>query len=319
MENRLLIVSSSPHLRAPENTARLMAEVQIALIPAFVASIIFFGFKAVGVVLAAVAGAVLTEWVWQVLMKKPVTISDGSAVLTGILLAFILPPSVPLWIPFVGSVFAIALVKQFFGGLGANFLNPALAGRAFLLASWPALVTAWVAPFDGVSTATPLVSLVPKAGEVAAAVPGKVELFIGNVAGSLGETSALALLAGGLYLLWRGVIDWRIPAGFIGTVAALTWVFGGTNGPFTGDPVAHILAGGVLLGAFFMATDYVTSPVTKKGRLIMGIGCGLITVLIRLYGGYPEGVCYSILLMNIATPLIDRFTMPRKFGEVRAR
>ncbi|HHY37567.1 MAG TPA: RnfABCDGE type electron transport complex subunit D, partial [Clostridia bacterium] len=248
----------------------------------------------------------------------PVTVGDWSAAVTGLLLAFNIPVTAPLWLPVVGSAFAIIIVKQLFGGLGQNFVNPALAARAMLMAAWPAHMTSWVTPFDAVSTATPLATLVPKAGEATAALPSYWNMFVGNIPGCLGETSALAILAGGAYLLLRGVIDWRIPVGFIGTVAVLTWIIG-PKGIFTGDPLAHILAGGLMLGAFFMATDYVTSPVTRKGRLIMGIGCGIITVLIRIYGSYPEGVSYSILIMNIATPLIDKFVQPRVFGVARAR
>lgn len=317
-DSKLLIVSSSPHIRTPDTTERLMKDVQYALLPAVVAAALLFGFRALGIILVSVICAVLSELVYQRLTGQEVTISDGSAAVTGILLALVLPPTVPLWLPAVGSIFAIVMVKQLFGGLGDNFLNPALTARAMMLAAWPALMTSWITP-QGVAGATPLVAIVPKTAEAAnAVVPSLANLFLGYRAGSLGETSVLALLLGGGYLIWRRVIDWRIPAAFVATVGVMAWIFGGAR-PFAGDPLLHVLSGGLILGAFFMATDYVTSPVTPRGRIIFGIGCGVITMLIRLWGGYPEGVCYSILIMNVATPLIDRFTAPRIFGEVRAK
>ncbi|MGE5560628.1 MAG: RnfABCDGE type electron transport complex subunit D [Chloroflexota bacterium] len=311
-DSKLLIVSSSPHIRIPETTDRIMKDVQFALLPAVVASVLLFGFRALGIIFVSVVFAILTELVYQRLTKQEVTITDGSAAVTGLLLAMVLPPTVPLWLPAVGAIFAIVIVKQLFGGLGDNFLNPALAARAMLLAAWPALMTSWVTP-QGIAAATPLVGIVGKTAEAATvAVPNLRSLFLGYRAGSLGETSVLALLLGGTYLIWQRIIDWRIPASFIATVGLMSWIFGG-------DPLLHVLSGGLILGAFFMATDYVTSPVTPRGRIIFGIGCGIITVMIRLWGGYPEGVCYSILIMNIVTPLIDKFTAPRIFGEVRAK
>lgn len=315
---KLLTVSSSPHIRTPETTDKLMHEVTFALTPALIASVLFFGARALAIVAVSILAAVLTEYAYQRLTHQEVTVSDGSAVVTGFLIALIIPPTVPLWLPVIGSIFAIVFAKQLFGGLGDNFVNPALVARAMMLAAWPALMTSWVTP-QNITSATPLVGIVGKTAEAAnVVVPSLGALFIGNRAGSLGETSALALLIGGLYLIYKKVIDWRIPASYIATVAVMAYIFGGKT-PFTGDPLLHILSGGLMLGAFFMATDYVTSPVTPKGRIIFGVGCGLITMLIRIWGGYPEGVCYSILIMNVATPLIERFTKPRRYGEVAAK
>lgn len=311
MDNRL-IASSSPHIRSDETISRIMLDVIIALLPATLASIYFFRFNAAKHVVLAVATAVLTEAIIQKLMKKPITVNDLSAVVTGLLLALNLPPTAPLWIPVLGSAFAIAIAKQAFGGLGHNFINPALAARAMLVASWPGIMTNWVQPGpDAVSTVTPLGILVGESSDLT--LPPLSDVFFGNIGGCIGETSALLLILGGIYLLYRGVIDWRIPLSYIGTVAVLALVF---DGGFT-NMLYHIFAGGLMLGAFFMATDYASSPVTPRGRIIFGIGAGLLTILIRLKGGYPEGVSYSILLMNLAAPLIDKYTSPRVFGEVR--
>ncbi|MGI6706374.1 MAG: RnfABCDGE type electron transport complex subunit D [Clostridia bacterium] len=311
-----LLVSSSPHLRSEDTVSRIMLDVVIALIPAAIAAVIFFRWNAVLIILASVLSAVITEALIQKLMKREITIGDWSAVITGMLLAFNLPPTVPLWIPIIGSAFAIAVVKQLFGGLGHNFMNPALAARAVLLASWPVRMTTWTAPgADAVSTVTPLAIL---KGTETGQLPELWDMIIGNIGGTIGETSALALLLGAAYLLYRGVINWRIPFTFIGTVAFLTWMLGG-DGFFAGNALYHIFAGGLILGAFFMATDYVSSPVTPKGLIIMGVGCGVLTSVIRIYGGYPEGVSYSILLMNLAAPLIDKLTIPRVFGGVKSR
>jgi len=317
MENRL-IVSSSPHIRSDETISRIMLDVIIALLPATLASIYFFRFNALKLIVLSIASAVITEAVFQKARKKPVTINDLSAVVTGLLLAFNIPPSAPWWIPVVGSAFAIAIAKQFFGGLGHNFMNPALAGRAMLLASWPTIMTNWVTPgADAVSTATPLailkVNTAASAEQVAGTLPSLFDMFIGNIGGCLGETSALLLIIGGIYLLYRKVITWRIPFTYIGTVAVMMLIFGGGFE----NMLYHLLAGGLILGAFFMATDYASSPVTKKGQIIYGIGAGLLTAIIRLKGGYPEGVSYSILLMNVAAPLIDKYTSPKVFGEVK--
>ncbi len=313
----LLVVAAPPHLFRRELTPRIMLDVLLALAPACLAGLYFFGPRAMAVVATGVASAMIAEAAVQKLMGRPVQVLDFSAAVTGLLLALNLPPTAPLWLAAVGAFFAVVIVKQLFGGLGGNFLNPALAARAFLMAAWPTQMTTWSAAGDwglnALTGATPLAYL--KRGMLHR-VPHYMDLLLGWIPGTIGETCALALLVGAAYLLWRRVIDWRIPATFIGTVALLTWALG-PQGPFTGDPLAHVLAGGLILGAFFMATDYVTSPVTPRGRVIFGAGCGLLTVLIRLYGGFPEGVSYSILIMNIAAPLIERYTMPRKFGEVK--
>ncbi|MDP2872166.1 MAG: RnfABCDGE type electron transport complex subunit D [Bacillota bacterium] len=314
-QNELLVVSSSPHVKTRDTTQRLMGDVLIGLAPAAAAAGYLFGSRALMIMAASVGTAVLAEHLVSRMGHKRTTIGDLSAAVTGLLLAFNLPPSVPPWIPVIGSAVAILLVKALFGGLGGNFLNPALAARAILLAAWPVHMTAWIRPFDLVGTATPLATLVPK-GVAGVPLPSYLDMFLGRIPGSLGETSALALLAGGLYLLWRRVIDWHTPVAFVGTVFVLTWLLG-PDGIGTGDPLAHVLSGGLMLGALFMATDYVTSPVTPRGRLVMGLGCGLLTVLIRIYGAFPEGVSYSILIMNVATPLIDRWMTPRKFGMVK--
>lgn len=313
MEYKLL-VTSSPHLKSPKTVRHLMLDVVISLIPAGVAAVVLFGLRALAIMVASVASAVLSEALYEKAVKREVTIGDFSAVITGLLLAFTLPPGVPIWIPVIGSAFAIILAKQIFGGLGCNFVNPALAGRAFLLAAWPMHLTRdWVNPlsYDAATGATPLAIV---KGTGSGSLPSAWDLLIGNRVGSLGETCILALLLGGIYLVVRGVIDFRIPLGFLGTLFVGTWIFGGRGGLFTGDGLTAILLGGAVLGAFFMATDYVTSPVTPRGRLWMGVGAGLITLLIRQWGGYPEGVTYAVLLMNLATPLIDRFVVPRYYG-----
>ncbi|MFU0781580.1 MAG: Na+-translocating ferredoxin:NAD+ oxidoreductase RNF, RnfD subunit [Thermoanaerobacterium thermosaccharolyticum] len=311
MENKLY-VTSSPHFRSEDSIERIMLDVVIALMPALIAGIIIFGIRALFITVLCVAFSVATEAVIQILTHKDVTINDFSAVVTGILLAFNLPVSIPWWIAAIGSIFAIAIVKQVFGGLGHNFMNPALAARAFLLASWPVPMSHFTV--DGIASATPLAII--KGTESSCELPSLFNMFIGLRGGTIGEVSILALLIGAAYLLIRKVITLRIPLSYILTVAVLTWVLG-KNGLFTGDPLYHIMAGGLILGAFFMATDYVTSPVTPKGQIIFGIGCGIFTSIIRLYGGYPEGVSYSILLMNIATPIIDKYTAPKVFGEVK--
>ncbi len=336
----LLHVSVSPHLRDAVSVPRIMWSVVLALVPAFLGSIYFFGARALWLVLIGVVSAVITEAACQKIRRQPVTVTDGSAAVTGILLAFCLPPGVPWWLPALGSAFAIAVGKQVFGGLGHNPFNPALLGRAFLLASWPLhMTTDWRAPalgtlsgIDAVTNATPLSMLkaaqkvlldpaatteqMVQAREALSQLTGAYgNLFFGNVGGSLGETSAILLLIGGLYLLFKRYIGWKIPLTFIASVMIITGIFGGSNGLFTGNSLFHLLSGGLLLGAFFMATDMVTTPVTFRGRLIFGTGCGIITSVIRLAGGYPEGVCYSILLMNACTPLIDRWTRPRRLGE----
>lgn len=340
-----LSVSPSPHVRDGVDIKSVMYAVIIALIPASAGAVYFFGTRALVIIVLAAVSAVLTEAACQRAMKRKVTIADGSALLTGVLLAFNVPPGVPYWLPVVGSAFAIGIAKIPFGGLGYNPLNPALAGRAFLMASWPVYMTAtWLAPSRGslsginaITTATPLgvykyargLLVDPESGvaEISRATSYLGELysgaslknlFFGNVGGCVGETSVLLLLAGAAYLMIRRIITWRIPVSYIATVAVLTWLLGG-KGVFDGNPLFHILSGGLILGAFYMATDMVTSPITPKGQLIFGFGCGLLTSIIRIKGGYPEGVSYSILIMNITVPLIDRYTRPRKLGEVRAK
>ncbi|TCW40279.1 electron transport complex protein RnfD [Thermohydrogenium kirishiense] len=311
MENKLY-VTSSPHFRSEDSIERIMLDVVIALMPALIAGIIIFGIRALFITVLCIVFSIATEAVIQILTHKDVTINDFSAVVTGILLAFNLPVSIPWWIAAIGSIFAIAIVKQVFGGLGHNFMNPALAARAFLLASWPVPMSHFTV--DGIASATPLAII--KGTEASGNLPSLFNMFIGLKGGVIGEVSIFALLIGAVYLLIRRVITLRIPLSYILTVAVLTWVLG-KNGLFTGDPLYHIMAGGLILGAFFMATDYTTSPVTPKGQIIFGIGCGIFTSIIRLYGGYPEGVSYSILLMNIATPIIDKYTAPKVFGEVK--
>lgn len=311
-----LSVSSSPHIRSSKNTSKIMLDVIIALIPATIAGIYFFGLDAFLVILTAVISSVVSEYIWNRIIKRKNTVLDLSAAVTGLLLGLNLSPKVPLWLAAIGSVFAIIIVKQLFGGLGQNFVNPALAARVFLVASWPSFMTTWIDPkVDAISSATPL-ALIKGGGATLNQLPSIWDLFIGNIGGCIGETSSLALILGGIYLLARKIISPEIPLTFIGTVAVFTWILGGDT-YFTGNFVYHILSGGLMIGAFFMATDYTTSPITPRGRVIMGIGCGLLTSIIRLYGGYPEGVSFSILLMNLVVPLIDRYTIPKSFGGIK--
>jgi electron transport complex protein RnfD len=314
-QDNLLIVSSSPHLHSPDNVPAAMRDVLIALVPALVAAVYYFRLPAVMVILACVVSAYLSELVCLKIMKRESSTREYSAVVTGLLLAFCLPPTLPVWMAALGAIFAVVIAKHLFGGLGHNIFNPALIGRAFLLASFPVAMTTWTSPIDGLTTASPLGIMKEAAGQQ---LPGIAGLFLGNVSGSLGETSALALLIGGLYLLYKKHIDWRIPGSYLGTVFVLTSIVAAVKGQGLEYPVFHLFAGGLFLGAFFMATDWVTSPVTKTGRLIFGAGAGVLVVLIRLKGGYPEGVCYSILLMNVVTPLIDRYTKARVFGRVES-
>ena len=298
-----LTVSLSPHVRSGATTRRIMLDVCLALLPAVIFAVYWFGFGVLLTVLLSVASAILSEFLMEKALRRPVTIDDGSAAVTGLLLALILPAGTPWYVPVLGSVFAICIAKQVFGGLGDNFVNPALAGRAFLLASFPAAMTTYPLVADAVTSATPLSS------EFAGSVD-YLQAFIGRIGGCIGEVSTLALLIGAAYLLIRRVIDWRIPLSYLGTMALLT-VIGG------GNVLDSVLLGGTVLGAFFMATDYVTSPVTSWGRVIYGVGIGIINYTIRRWGAYPEGTTYAILLMNIAAPLIERFTRPRKYGEVK--
>lgn len=317
--SQLTTVSSSPHIRSGATTASIMRDVCIALIPTLFCAVLYFGVRALFITALCVIFCVGFEFLWQKFTKKDVTIKDGTAFVTGMLLAFNLPVTVPWWIPLIGSFVAIIIAKQFFGGVGNNFINPALAGRAFLLASWPVLMTRWVVPYttgffisaDMVSAATPLAIL---KNASAGQLPALHDMFFGTICGCIGETSDFALLLGGIYLVARKVISPRIPVSFILTVAALFFIFPNTGHSHVESMLYNVLGGGLTLGAIFMATDYVTSPITKKGQLIMGIGCGVLTFVIRKFGAYPEGVSYSILLMNTATPLIDRFTQPQTFG-----
>lgn len=315
MQEMKLIVSSSPHVRSGLTTEQIMRDVVIALVPATLAGAMFFGYRALLIVMVSTVTAVLTEAGLEKVRGQRVTVGDFSAAVTGMLLGLVIPPTVPLWIPVIGSVVSIGIAKALFGGLGYNPFNPALIGRAILLASWPVFMTTWAWPvksaswvpgFDALTTATPLALMKLQGIKTPYSF-----LFLGNVAGSIGETSAVAILLGAAYLLYRGHITWSIPGSYLITVGLLALVF-------RQDPIYHVLAGGLLFGAFFMATDYVTSPVTRKGQVVFGVGCGILTILIRLFGGYPEGVCYAILIMNSAAPLIDKYTRPRAFGEVRS-
>jgi electron transport complex protein RnfD len=306
---RLLILSSPPFVSEGETIERVMWRVNLVLLPALAWGVWSFGLDALRVAASCVASCVLAEAAAQRIMQRPVTVSDGSAVVTGILLAFNLPPGIPTWMTVVGSVAAIAIAKQAFGGLGFNIFNPALIGRAFLLASYPVPMTSW-RPYgacDGVTCATPLGIIKEK---LALPLPSYADMFLGRTGGCIGETSTLLLLAGALYLLWRRDITWHAPASFLGCLAIASRLSGR-------DPAFAVLAGGAVLGALFMATDMVTVPLSWKGRLIFGAGCGCITAVIRSWGGYPEGVCYAILLMNALTPVIDRYTQPRRFGGKR--
>jgi Na+-translocating ferredoxin:NAD+ oxidoreductase subunit D len=308
-----LIISSSPHLKDASSTRRLMLDVIIALLPAAAAGVYFFGMYSLFIIAVTISSCVVFEYVTRIVLKREQTIGDLSAVVTGLLLALNLPPSVPWLLAVVGGFVAIVIVKQLFGGLGQNFMNPALAARVILVISWTGHMTRWMIPGqpDAVSAATPLGML--KEGAAAGELPGYMELFTGNIGGCIGETSAIALLIGALYLIVRKVINFEIPLTFIGSTAAVVWIFGGST-LFTGDFLFHILSGGLIIGAFFMATDYSTSPMTFKGRLIMGVGCGVLTAVIRLYANYPEGVSFAIIIMNVVVPLIDRFTVPKSFG-----
>ena len=304
------VVSGTPHVRSKESIQSIMRDVIIALVPATAAGIYYFGLRALILIVAAIISAVFFEWLYEKITKKPVTINDLSAVVTGLLLAMNLPASAPVWVAIVGSAFAIIFAKQLFGGLGQNFINPALAGRAFLLASYPTEMTTWVVPnglaADAATYATPLAQL--KNGALDASLK---QLVMGQVGGTIGETCAIALIIGGIYLLYKHVISWKIPVIYIATVFILFAVIGRHGMRM---PLQEIFAGGVMLGGIFMATDYASSPVTPKGQVIFAVGAGLLTYLIRTFGGYPEGVSYSILIMNCCVPLIERFTEPTIYG-----
>jgi len=308
------VISSSPHISGALTTSRVMWGVVTALIPVMIASIIFFKFLALKLIVTCLLSCIATEAIIQRLRNREVTISDGSAVITGLLLAMVLPPSLPLWVAVVGSIVAIGLTKQLFGGLGYNVFNPALLARAFLMAAFPAMLTRWTAPLtlDAITGATPLGLM--KFSHIQTPY---LDLLIGNVSGSLGETSAVAILIGGIFLIAKGYADWRIPLGFLATAAIFGGILHGVDPSVYPTVPFHILSGGMLIGVLFMATDPVTSPVTKKGRWIFGIGCGILAITIRSWSGLPEGVMYSILLMNSVTPLINRYTKPKRFGVKR--
>ena len=306
--NKKLTVSASPHVRSPHTATGIMLDVIIALIPALIAAVVIFGTQVLLVTLVCVGSAVLSEYLCRKVMKRHQTIGDLSAVVTGLLLAFNLPVSVPLWIAALGSIIAIVVVKQMFGGIGQNFVNPALAARIILLVSFPSKMTGWT--LDGVTTATPLASL--KSGTVdSTALPSMVDMLLGKHGGCLGEVCSVALILGGIYLIVRKVISPAIPLSYIGTVAVFMLLAGKGSLEFT---AYQLLSGGLLIGAIFMATDYTTSPVSFKGKIIFGIGCGLITAAIRVFGGYPEGVSFSIIIMNILVPHIERLTTAKPFG-----
>ena len=307
-------VSFAPHIHSPASTRRIMTHVTIAMLPAVVAGIYLFGWRAAAVLVLSTASAVAAEIAWQAITKQKSTVTDGSALVTGLMLGLNLPSTVPWWLPIIGSAVAIVLVKQLFGGIGDNFMNPALTARAVLLSSWPAYMaaSAYVLPvksltaMDAVSSATPLAYL---DGTMNFSFSIK-DLFFGNIAGCIGEVCKLAILIGFVYLLLTKVIRWEIPVFVVGTVALLSWLLGV-------DPLRAILSGSVLFGAVFMATDYTTSPMYRKGQIVYAIGIGVIIVVIRQFGKYPEGVTYAILLMNIVTPLLDRWLKSKPYGEVK--
>jgi electron transport complex protein RnfD len=322
----ILTVSSPPHIFGKDSIEKRMRDVIIALLPSCVFAVYWYGFHAFIVMAISVMSAVIAEFLFQRVVHKKVTIDDYSAAITGLLLAFNLPPGVPYWIPVIGSVFAIIAVKQLFGGLGANFINPALAARAFLLASFPVHMTNWTFAPSNVDAATgasliadtttsaTYLARIKADPSFAPELSDYMALLFGKVGGCIGETSAVALFIGGIYLIARRVINWRIPVSYIGTFALLAFVYG-REGFFTGHVLFEVLNGGLFMGAFFMATDYVTSPITPKGKVIFGIGCGFLLYMIRFYGGYPEGVCYSIIIMNLFVPLIDKYVRPRFYGK----
>ncbi|MDR1193946.1 MAG: RnfABCDGE type electron transport complex subunit D [Peptococcaceae bacterium] len=315
-----LILSSSPHFHSRYTVDRAMREVFLSCAPAALAAVWFFGPRALAVMAVSIAFALAAEYVCCRITSRPHTLRDGSACVTGILLAFCLPPAAPLWAPAIGAVFAVVIGKQVFGGLGQNIFNPAHVGRAILLASFPVQMTTWTAArgmaVDGVTSATPLALL--KVGAMDQ-LPSLGQMFLGQIGGCIGETSAVALLVGGVILILRKHVDWRIPVSYLGTVVVLTGIYGIVKGYGAAYPLYQLFAGGLMLGAFFMATDWVTSPVTHRGRLIFGLGLGALTSLIRIFGGLAEGVCYSILLMNIMAPLIDRYTRGRIYGRGRGK
>ena len=313
-------VSVGPHIRSRITTGKIMWQVTFALLPAGAAGVYIFGMRSLVIITASIIAAVATEAAILALRRKEITIYDGSAVMTGLLLAYNLPPGVPVWMPAVGSFFAIAIGKQIFGGLGHNIFNPALVGRTFLMVSWPIYMTTWQNPrfsVDAITTATPL-NLYKHGQFDLMGNLSYLDLLLGNRGGCIGEVCVIALLSGAAYILWKKYITLHIPLSYILTVALASWVFNGKSGLFSGDALFFLMTGGLVLGAFFMATDYVTSPLSRQGKIAFGIGAGLLTFIIRKFSGYPEGVSYSILIMNAATPIIDRYTFPKWFGWKKA-
>ncbi|MEG1790310.1 MAG: RnfABCDGE type electron transport complex subunit D [Oscillospiraceae bacterium] len=319
-EKRLFKVTSNPLVRTKRDTSAIMMDVLIALIPALCVAVYIFGVNVLILLCVSVGSSVFFEWGYRKLMKKKSSIRDLSAVVTGTLLCCVLPPSAPWWMPVIGSLFAIVVVKQLYGGIGKNFLNPAMAGRAFLF-SYPVIMTTWMTPgilkgaVDAVTMATPLQYLY--AGEALPAYFNLKTMFLGAIPGCIGEISTLALLIGGAYLILRKVISWRIPTAYLGTVALLCLIFGHEGYGNVEWMLFNLVSGGVVLAAIFMATDYSTSPVTLKGQLVFGVGCGALTVLIRYFGSYAEGATYAILIMNVCCWFIDQLTRPKQFGVTR--
>ena len=317
----ILDVAYQPQVRTTKDTCRLMLDVIIALIPAIIVGVLQFGLYPLVLLLTGVCSAVFWEWGYRRLFKKEASIGDLSAVLTGLLLALTMPPTAPWWLPVIGTFFGIVVVKQLYGGIGKNFLNPALAGRAFLFSSYATIMASWSVPnalsgtVDGVSMATPLAGLY---GDGLPAYFSAKSMFMGFLPGCIGEISTFAILLGFAYLLWRNVISWRIPFSFVGTVALLTLIFGKTGYSNVEWMLCNIFSGGLMFGAVFMATDYSTSPVTLKGQLVYGAGCGALVVLIRYFGGFPEGVTYAILIMNLCTWAIDKAFHRHQFGVSKA-
>lgn len=320
-ENLNLTVSCSPHVHAPDGTRDIMLDVLIGLIPAMLGAVFFFGLRSLCVIAVSVAACIMFEFLYRKILKKDTTIGDCSAIVTGLLLAMVCPVTIPYWTIIIGDFFAIVIVKQLFGGIGCNFLNPALAGRAFLF-SYPVIMTTWVAPYTSLNLLGSNVDAVTAATPMSYLHQGLLpdttifDSFLGSVGGCMGETSAILLLVGGVYLVVRKVISPRIPLAYIGTVAVIALLF-----PQGNDRLVwlgyQVLSGGLMLGAIFMATDYATSPVTKGGQIVYGIGCGLITMFIRYFGSYAEGVSYAILIMNIAVLLLDKIGVPKRFGYVK--
>ena len=315
MPDKKLTVSASPHVRSAQTVSGIMLNVIIALIPALAASVWLFGLRVLLVCAVTVSVSVLSEYIARKVMKRHNTIGDLSAVVTGLILAFNLPVSIPLWMAAIGSVIAIVVAKQFFGGIGQNFVNPAIAGRIILMVSFPTAMTTWTAPFAYKSTQGTITTATPLAAEESE-LPSLLKMFLGMRGGSLGETCAAALIIGGLYLIIRKIISHSIPLSFIGTVAVIMLIAGKGDLSFV---AYQLLSGGLMLGAFFMATDYATSPINFKGKIIFGIGCGIITSMIRLFGSLPEGVSFAIILMNILVPHIENLTTPKPFGTAKEK